>query len=113
LGTSLAYWVEPNDPADWQRYGFGLTRMPGSLSRLEVLEHYTSRTHQDQSSFVFYYAYGLFKVAVIVQQIYFRYRKGLTRDPRFANLGHLVVACGNLAQRAIEKARIDDLGTER
>ena len=59
---------------------------------------------------VFYFAYGLLKIAVIVQQIYFRYQKGLTRDPRFARLGGLVKACGELAQRAIERRRIDALG---
>jgi hypothetical protein len=59
---------------------------------------------------VFYFAYGLLKIAVIVQQIYFRYQKGLTRDPRFAQLGGLVRACGELAQRAIERRRIDALG---
>jgi hypothetical protein len=52
----------------------------------------------------------LLKIAVIVQQIYFRYQKGLTRDPRFAQLGGLVRACGELAQRAIERRRIDALG---
>jgi hypothetical protein len=47
---------------------------------------------------------------VIVQQIYSRYRKGLTKDPRFAALGGLVKACGNLGLRAIEKRRINNLG---
>jgi aminoglycoside phosphotransferase (APT) family kinase protein len=62
------------------------------------------------SDIVFYYAYGLLKIAVIVQQIYARYRKGLTKDSRFADLGGLVTACGTLASRAIEKGRIDSLG---
>jgi hypothetical protein len=52
----------------------------------------------------------LLKIAVIVQQIYFRYQKGLTRDPRFAQLGALVKACGNLAQQALQRKRIDALG---
>lgn len=55
---------------------------------------------------------GLLKIAVIVQQIYFRYQKGLTRDPRFAQLGGLVSACGDLAQRAIERRRIDSLAAD-
>ena len=46
-----------------------------------------------------------------MQQIYFRYEeKRVTRDPRFAQLGELVKACGALAQRAIERKRIDGLG---
>lgn len=110
FGTSLGYWVEAQDPEEWQRYGFGLTALPGSLTRTELLEHYSKRTERVIDEPVFYFAYGLLKIAVIVQQIYFRYQKGLTRDPRFAQLGGLVRACGELAQRAIEHGRIDALG---
>ena len=110
FGTSLGYWVETNDPEEWQRYGFGLTSLPGSFTRTELLDHYTHRTGRRIDVPVFYFAYGLLKIAVIVQQIYFRYQKGLTRDPRFAGLGALVKACGELAQRAIERRRIDGLG---
>lgn len=110
FGTSLGYWVEATDPEEWQRYGFGLTSLPGSLTRSELLDHYERRTGRRVDEPVFYFAYGLLKIAVIVQQIYFRYQKGLTRDPRFAQLGALVKACGDLAQRAIERNRIDSLG---
>ena len=110
FGTSLGYWVEVTDPEEWQRYGFGLTSLPGSFTRTELLEHYARRTGRRVDDPVFYFAYGLLKIAVIVQQIYFRYQKGLTRDPRFARLGALVHACGDLAQRAIQRGRIDALG---
>src|SRR5215217_1072060 len=110
FGTSLGYWVEPMDPEEWQRYGFGLTSLPGSFTRTELLEHYSRRTGRRIEEPVFYFAYGLLKIAVIVQQIYFRYQKGLTRDPRFAQLGALVKACGDLAERAIERKRINALG---
>ena len=107
FGTSLGYWVETTDPEEWQRYGFGLTSLPGSFTRAELLDHYSKRTGRRIGDPVFYFAYGLLKIAVIVQQIYYRYQKGLTRDPRFAQLGELVKACGNLAQRAIQRDRID------
>jgi aminoglycoside phosphotransferase (APT) family kinase protein len=110
FGTSLGYWVEASDPEEWQRYGFGLTSLPGSFTRSELLEHYSQRSGRRIEDPVFYFAYGLLKIAVIVQQIYFRYQKGLTRDPRFAQLGALVKACGELAQRAIERKRVDSLG---
>jgi len=110
FGTSLGYWVEAQDPEEWQRYGFGLTSVSGSLTRTEMLDHYSQRTGRLINEPVFYFAYGLLKIAVIVQQIYFRYQKGLTRDPRFAQLGGLVRACGELAQRAIDRKRIDALG---
>lgn len=110
FGTSLGYWVEATDPEEWQRYGFGLTNLPGSFTRTELLERYSTRTGRRIEDPVFYFAYGLLKIAVIVQQIYFRYQKGLTRDPRFAELGGFVKLCGLLAQRAIECKRIDRLG---
>jgi aminoglycoside phosphotransferase (APT) family kinase protein len=109
LGTTLGYWVDPDDPEEWQRFGFGLTTLPGNLSRSGLIEAYTRRTGRHIPDIVFYYAYGLFKTAVIVQQIYYRYRQGFTKDERFASLGLLVSACGNLAGRAIEKRRIDNL----
>ena len=110
LGTTLGYWVEPTDPAEWQQYGFVLTKLPGNFTRSELLDYYSRGSGRDVSDPVFYYAYALLKIAVIVQQIYARYKKGLTKDPRFAQLGSLVKACGGLAQRAIAYNRIDRLG---
>lgn len=110
LGTTLGYWVEADDPAEWRAFGFGLTTLPGNLSRRELLDYYAQLTGREIRDAVFYYAYGLLKIAVIVQQIYFRYRQGLTQDARFAQLLYLVKVCGQLAERAIEKNRIDRLG---
>jgi aminoglycoside phosphotransferase (APT) family kinase protein len=110
FGTSLSYWVETTDPEEWQRFGFGLTSLPGSFTRTELLDHYAKCTGRRIDDPIFYFAYGLLKIAGIVQQIYFRYQQGVTRDPRFAQLGQLVKACGTLAQRAIEFNRIDRLG---
>lgn len=110
LGTALGYWVEPTDPEEWQQYGFVLTKLPGNFTRSELLDCYSRRSGRPIADPVFYYAYGLLKIAVIVQQIYFRYQKGLTKDPRFAQLGALVKACGRLAQCAITNKRIDRLG---
>lgn len=110
LGTSLAYWVDPDDPTEWQKYGFGVTKLPGSFTRSELLEQYQRLRASAGFEPVFYYVYGLLKIAVIVQQIYFRFRQGFTKDPRFASLGNLVVACGDLAARSIELKRIDRLG---
>jgi len=111
LGTTLAYWVEPEDPEEWRQLGFGLTALPGNLTRLELAERYARARgrHEDLGPLVFYYAYGLLKVATIVQQIYYRYRQGHTRDARFAALAPLVKACGSVALRAIERGRIDRL----
>jgi aminoglycoside phosphotransferase (APT) family kinase protein len=110
FGTTLGYWVDADDSSDWQQYAFGITMLPGSFSRTEIVQRYADLSGRDLSNVVFYYVFGLLKIAVIVQQIYFRYRQGLTADERFSRLDRLVKACGTLAGRAIEKGRIDRLG---
>lgn len=111
LGTSLAYWVDADDSERWRRGALvDLTARPGSLSRVQVAERWSRRLGRGLDGLVAAYVFGLFKVAVIVQQIYARYQKGLTRDPRFAELGAVVLACGETAQAAVARGRIDRLG---
>jgi aminoglycoside phosphotransferase (APT) family kinase protein len=109
LGTSLGYWVDPNDPPELQALRFGLTTLPGNLNRRELAEHYAQLSGRDVSDILFYYVYALFKIAIIVQQIYARYKAGLTQDKRFARLGDAVRVLGQAAMLAIDKKRIDDL----
>ncbi len=109
LGSTLGYWVDADDPEDWQRQSFGLTTRPGNLNREELVERYSAKSRRPVSDPVFYYAYGLFKIAVIVQQIYARYQQGMTRDPRFAGLIHLVRSASRTASLAVEKKRITRL----
>lgn len=104
LGTSLAYWVEANDPEAFKLVG--LTLLPGNPTRQEILNRYQEITGRTVADPVFYYAYGLFKLGVIGQQIYYRYKKGFTKDKRFAGLIHLVRACGDQAMRAINAGSI-------
>jgi aminoglycoside phosphotransferase (APT) family kinase protein len=111
LGTTLAYWIEPDDPPEMQM--FGLTALPGNLNRAQLVERYSEARGLEISPFVFYYVYGLFKIAVIGQQIYHRYKQGLTQDKRFAPLIHLVRACGKMAALAIAKNRITRLNIMR
>lgn len=110
FGTALGYWVDADDDASWKQFAFGITSLPGSFSRLDLTQRYSELSGRDLTNVVFYYAYGLLKIAVIVQQIYFRFRQGLTKDPRFAQLDKLVKACGVMAARSIEKRRVDKLG---
>lgn len=110
LGTTLAYWMEPGDPQPLRQ--FGLTELPGNLDRRAWVERYAQQSGRDVSNVLFYFVYGLFKNAVIVQQIYARYHKGLTKDPRFANLIHMVRAYSDLAEQAISRGRIDHLFEE-
>jgi aminoglycoside phosphotransferase (APT) family kinase protein len=104
LGTTLAYWAEATDSDALKP--FNLTWMPGNLTRQEVLNYYQEKSGKSIDSITFYYAFGSFKVAVICQQIYFRYKKGVTQDPRFASLIHVIKACGENARRAITNLKI-------
>ena len=58
---------------------------------------------------VFYYVYGLLKIAVIIQQIYYRHQQGLTQDPRFASLPTAMKQISLIAEQAIKKNKIDNL----
>ncbi len=106
LGTTLAYWTEPNDPAPLHQFIVGPTTQPGSLTRRELVDRYAATTGRDISSMLFCYVCGLFKVAVIAQQIYARYVRGATTDPRFAAFNKVVAALGLGAVRAIDTQRI-------
>jgi aminoglycoside phosphotransferase (APT) family kinase protein len=109
LGTTLGYWVDADDPEEMRALSFGLTTLPGNLGRRELVQRYATQSGHDLSNVLFYYVYGLFKIIVIVQQIYARYKAGLTQDQRFAMMIHIVRLLGQAAVLAIEKGRIDDL----
>jgi aminoglycoside phosphotransferase (APT) family kinase protein len=106
LGTSLSYWVEAGDPQAMHMLRFGLTQLPGMMTRREVTARYAERSGVDLTDAVFYYAYGLFKTAVVAQQIYYRFAKGVTKDTRFAMFIHGVRALSDQAQRAIQTGTI-------
>ncbi len=110
LGTSLGFWVDPDDPPEMQALAFGPTNLPGNLDRAGLVERYRARTSRDPGSMLFPYAFALFKIAVILQQIYKRFREGKTTDPRFAVLGAAVRVLCAQATRALEQGRIHGLG---
>jgi aminoglycoside phosphotransferase (APT) family kinase protein len=109
LGTSLGYWIDPDDPPGMRLMPAGPTTLPGGLRRAEVVERYAARSGRDVSGILFHYVFGLFKIAVIAQQIYFRYRQGLTKDERFARMVDGVRTLGYATAQAIAKGRIDRL----
>ena len=109
LGTSLGYWVEPDDPPELRALALSPTLLPGNPTRAELVERYARASGREVAEPVFYYVYGLFKIAVIVQQIYARYRRGHTRDPRFAQLIDGVRACSRVALEAATKRRLERL----
>ena len=113
LGSFIGYWGDPDDPDELRARAYGPTYLPGSLSRLQLVERYAERSGRAVGSILFYYVFALFKIAVIVQQIYKRYVEGSTRDPRFATLIDWVRVMAHQAERALEKGRVDRLGERR
>lgn len=111
LGSLLGYWVDPDDPEELRTRPYGPTFLPGSLSRAQLVERYAQRSGRDTSSILFYYVFALFKIAVILQQIYKRFVEGHTRDPRFGALIQPVRMLAKQSARALEKGRIYGLGT--
>jgi aminoglycoside phosphotransferase (APT) family kinase protein len=105
LGVTLACWDEPGETGV-QLGDFSLTKQPGALTRQQLADAYAARTGRDVSNAVFYYCFGLFKMAAIVQQIYWRYVNGHTRDPRFARFDETVAALGRAAARAVATNRL-------
>ena len=103
LGTTLAYWIEATDPPHFQAAAFGPTSLPGSFTRRRLAERYAELTGCETSGLTFYYVFGLFKLAVIVQQIYYRYAKGHTTDQRFAEFHQMVGLLGKVAAGAVAR----------
>lgn len=83
LGNTLAYWVEAGDDRFIQLLRRQPTHLPGMLTRREVVVYYCSKTGFEPKNWAFYEVYGLFRLAVIVQQIYYRYHHRQTRNPAF------------------------------
>jgi aminoglycoside phosphotransferase (APT) family kinase protein len=82
LGTLLSSWFE-----EGEQYAFLASmpsRVPGFMKRAEAIERYATRSGRDVSAMPYYYVFGLFKMAVIVQQLYYRYHQGQTQDARMA-----------------------------
>jgi len=94
LGNALAYWTQADDPHYLQNLIMQPSSAPGMLSRKEILAFYQQKTGIDTSGFTFYEVYGYWRNTVILQQIYYRYFHGQTRDQRFKIFGRLVQQIG-------------------
>jgi aminoglycoside phosphotransferase (APT) family kinase protein len=106
LGSTMAYWIEERDSPELKSFIAGPTNLPGNLTRCEIADRYADCSGRDTSNMLFYYCYGLFKLSGIIQQIYYRYAKGFTRDERFAKLDDVVANLGRAAAEAIARGRI-------
>jgi aminoglycoside phosphotransferase (APT) family kinase protein len=90
LAVSMSYWIEPTDPEELKEVMPTVTSTPGFMSREEFMERYAKKSGRDLSDMHWYMVFGYFKLAVILQQIYARWRKGQTRDARFSDFDERV-----------------------
>lgn len=90
LGNSLAYWVQADDDKLAKSTRRQPTHLPGMLSRKEVIDYYLKKTGFKVENFAFYEVYGLFRLAAIAQQIYYRYHHKQTDNPAFKNIWFFV-----------------------
>lgn len=106
LACTLAYWVQADDPPELLHMATMLTFLPGSLTRAQAVAHYGELTGRRMDRAGFYYAFGLFRLAVIAQQIYYRYYHGQTKDPRFAAIPAGVRAMLAKAERVMHTGEL-------
>ena len=97
LGASVAYWSEAGD--DPVLRSFNLTSLPGNISRQKFVDRYAGKSKRDVSKILFYYVFGLFKNAVIAQQIYARWKQGFSNDSRF---GGLLIVIKSLSKQGVD-----------
>jgi aminoglycoside phosphotransferase (APT) family kinase protein len=106
LGTTLGYWMSRDAGDEMLSMPFNPRVLMENVSRRELVELYGEATGSDVSNVLFYYVFGTFKIAVIAQQIYARFVKGFTKDPRFAHFDKFVPALGRIAHSALERNSI-------
>jgi aminoglycoside phosphotransferase (APT) family kinase protein len=105
LGGALAYWVQADDDEAFRLTRRQPTHTPGMPSRAEVVDHYCARTGLTVRNWSFYEVFGLFRLAVIVQQIYFRYHHGQTTNPAFKDFRFVVDYLDRRCTRIIQTGK--------
>jgi aminoglycoside phosphotransferase (APT) family kinase protein len=103
LGLALCYWVWATTPEVRAAGIPALTSREGWYRRDDLVERYGRRTGRDVTHIGYYEVLGVFKLAVIIQQIYCRFHRGQTQDDRFRNFGARAAALGRLAARLAER----------
>ena len=106
LGGSLAYWVQADDDPLFHSLRRQPSHVPGMLTRSEVVAYYSERSGWSVANFDFYEVFGLFRLMVIIQQIYRRFVLRQTTNPRFADFGQ---AAAYLLERCRRLIRASNL----
>jgi len=103
LGSALAYWVGAADDPAFRALASQVSDLPGMPTREQVVARYLDRTGLPVDDWTFYEVFGLFRLAVIVQQIWARYRAGSTTNPRFASFGSVAGVLVDRAERLTDR----------
>ena len=106
LGNTLAYWIEADAPAPVQLMRRQPSNAPGMLTRQQFADYYAERAGIEIKSIDFYYTYGLFRLAGIVQQIYYRFFHGQTQDKRFAQFVQMNKLLEQMSLQVIKKSSL-------
>ncbi len=101
LGLLLCYWPQADDPELFTGSLRSVTMLPGWMKRADIVERYTQCSGRDLSNIAYYHTFAVFKLAVVIQQIYYRYHVGQTKDARFADFDKRVEALAKMAYSMI------------
>jgi aminoglycoside phosphotransferase (APT) family kinase protein len=106
LGIALNYWRDASDAEDLLELseGHAHTARPGFMTRDELVQRYAKRTGRDVSQIDFYRAWALWKTSTVVQQIYVRFVRGQTSDPRFESMGKQPPVLARVAAEVVAKS---------
>lgn len=102
LGSLLCYWTEPSDPDHFKQMNMMPVDQVPFMSRKELVERYAEKSGRAVQEINFYHALGLYRLTVIIAQIYIRYKRGQTQDQRFAWFGDRIPM---MARAAVEVMR--------
>jgi aminoglycoside phosphotransferase (APT) family kinase protein len=105
LGNSLAYWVQADDDRIAKGTRRQPTHLPGMMTRQEVIEYYCNKQNLRAEDFAFYEVYGLFRLAAIAQQIYYRYHHKQTRNPAYKHIWFFVQYLMHRCRKIINQQR--------
>lgn len=106
LGTTLGYWMSAAEGEEMLSMPFNPRVLMKNFSRRQLVEMYAEAVGRELPDMLYYYVFGTFKIAVIAQQIYSRFARGATQDPRFAKFDQFVSSLGRIAAEAIHKGHI-------
>lgn len=106
LGCTLGYWVQKDDPEERHIMRTMPTHVEGALTRREFVDLYSRLSGLPMHHFDFYYCFGLFRLAVIIQQIYYRYYHGQTQNPRVKHYVQGIPVLEQAARKVMERSAL-------